>query len=244
MEVEICSQPLYESGSLGNVTGGLLRPGGLDLTRQMVKLCDLPHTATILDVGSGSGCTVELLREDGHHAIGMDRSNVLIKQGKARRPDLPLSCALGSSLPISSGVVDAIITECSISAMTALNTLLAEFRRVLCPAGRLAISDLYFRNPQKSPDLKFLPACCGLGEIRTQADLEESLLAHGFRVLVWEDHSDKLKYLVAQLIFSHDSMENFWKQSEPDSDPREIQTALRKAELGYFLLVAEKDPIV
>jgi hypothetical protein len=49
-----------------------------------------------------------------------------------------------------------------------------------------------------------------------------------------------LKYLAAQMILSHGSMREFWGHSEPDADPLDIQIAIGKAKLGYYLLVAGK----
>jgi SAM-dependent methyltransferase len=240
MVIRTTSQPMYENGLLSQVTGGPLHPGGQDLTARLITLCDLPAGAIVLDVGSGTGLTIGMLLDDGFNAMGVDRSEMLLRSGKVARPDLPLICSLGDVLAVANEHVDAVISECSLSAIANLEPMLSEFCRVLRPAGCLAISDLYLRNPRGLPALRALPLSCGLHEAMTKADLVSKLQKNKFRLLTWEDHSDTLKYLAAQMILSHGSMADFWRQSEPTVDPMEIQQALQKVELGYYLLVAEK----
>ena len=53
--------------------------------------------------------------------------------------------------------MQAVLAECSLAAMAHLEETLAEFRRVLVPAGRLALSDVYVRSPQGLPALRSIP---------------------------------------------------------------------------------------
>jgi len=232
-------QPMYENSSLSQITGGPLRPGGLDLTARLLELCELPCGARILDVGCGTGSTVEELRATGsYHAFGIDRSELLLQTGMILHPNLPLTCGWGKALPVANSVMDAVIAECSLSAMTNLEDVLAEFQRVLRPNGRLALSDVYARNPDGIPVLRTLPLSCGLRDTLTQTELTTRLQMHGFEILVWEDHSETLKYLAAQMILAHGSMSEFWSKSEPAADPLDLQIAISKAKLGYTILVA------
>jgi ubiquinone/menaquinone biosynthesis C-methylase UbiE len=235
-------QPMYENGSLSKATGDkTLRPGGFDLTDRLLTLCELSADSRIVDVGCGTGGTVEYLLDSGFaHAIGIDRSELLLQTGICRRPDLPLACAWSKSLPIASGCADAILTECSFSAMAGLDGALTEFHRVLRSGGRLALSDIYARNAEGLPALYSLPLSCGLRHAATREQLTENLQAHGFEIAVWEDHSEMLKQLVGQMILAHGSMREFWSQSEPGADPMALQSAVREAKLGYHLLVAQK----
>ncbi len=233
---------MYENGSLSKATGDkTLRPGGFDLTDRLLTLCELSADSRIVDVGCGTGGTVEYLRDSGFaHAIGIDRSELLLQTGICRRPDLPLACAWSKSLPMASGHADAILAECSFSAMAGLDGALTEFHRVLRSGGRLALSDIYARNAEGLPALHSLPLSCGLRHAVTREQLTENLQAHGFEIAVWEDHSEMLKQLVGQMILAHGSMREFWSQSEPGTDPMELQIAVGKAKLGYHLLVAQK----
>jgi arsenite methyltransferase len=237
---ESTSQPMYENGSLCQVTGGPLRPGGFELTNRLISLCELPAHATMLDVGCGSGWTVHLLRGYGFNSIGVDRSEMLLKTGKDHHSDLSLACSIGNLLPIESGNVNAVLSECSLSAISSLEPLLAEFWRVLRSGGRLAVSDIYVRNPQGLPALRSLPLTSGLRTAAPQDEILARLKEHKFSLLVWEDHSEALKYIAAQMILSRGSMTDFWRDSEPSANPQEIQVAIKRAMLGYYLMIAEK----
>jgi len=102
------------------------------------------------------------------------------------------------------------------------------------------LSDIYARNADGVPALHTLPLSCGLRNALTREQLTENFQKRGFEIMVWEDHSEVLKQLVGQMILSHGSMNEFWSQSEPEVDPMELQLAVRKAKLGYCLLVAQK----
>lgn len=134
----------------------------------------------------------------------------------------------------------AVLAECSLSAMTSMEDVLAEFRRVLRPGGWLALSDLYARDPDGIPSLRALPQSCVVRDAILQSELTERLKEHGFDVLVWEDHSETLKYLVSQITLTHGSMNRFWGHSDPAADPMDIQIAISKANLGYYLCIAKK----
>jgi len=241
MNASVSGQPMYENGYLCQATGGPLRPGGLDLTKRILEMSELSAGDIVLDVGCGTGYTVRHLIDDHSvYAIGVDRSELLLQTGVTNDPRLPLVCAWGRSLPVMSGQVDAILSECSLSAMSDMDNVLAEFWRVLRPGGRLVLSDIYVRNPQGIPDLRALPFYCGLRAVIGLDELLSHLQNHRFDVLTWEDHSEMLKYLTGQIILAHGSMSEFWSRTEPAADLMDIQIAISKAKLGYYLLIAQK----
>ena len=240
MDIVTRSQPMYENGLLGKATGGILHPGGLDLTKQLLRMCNLLPHACILDVGCGIGSTVEHLLGADRQVVGIDRSGLLLQQGVARHPGLPLACGRVKFLPLASNWLDAVLAECSLSAMSDIEDALAEFRRVLHVGGCLALSDIYARDSRGIPALRMLTLTCGLRDVLTEDELASKLQAHGFEIIVWEDHSESLKYLAAQLILTYGSLNEFWKSSEPGGPSANIQAAVQQAKLGYYLLVAKR----
>jgi arsenite methyltransferase len=233
---------VYEQDAIRCVTGEAIRPGGLALTERALTFLSPPAGARVLDVGCGAGATVDYL-SDGHGlvALGLDPSGLLTRSGRGRSPALPLLRGRGEHLPIADGAIDVILAECSLSVMADVGLALAEFRRVLRGGGTIVVSDVYARNPARIPALRQLPVACCLRGAESRQGITGRLQAHGFRILLWEDHSDALKQLAARIIMAHGSMAQFWCQATGGhADPSHIQHAIAQSRPGYFLLIAEK----
>ena len=148
----------------------------MDLTDRMLALCELSAGDKVLDVGCGTGSTVRYMIETYPvHAVGIDRSELLLQTGISNHPELLLACAWGKDLPVASGQMAAVLAECSLSAMSNPEVALDEFQRVLRQGGRLALSDVYARNPEGIPSLRAFPLSCGVRDALSKDDLLEHL---------------------------------------------------------------------
>jgi SAM-dependent methyltransferase len=224
---------LYEQDALLRAAGDTIRPGQLTLTRQLIEACDLPRGASVLDIGCGIGATVDYL-SDEFHAFGVDVSSKLLHLGRQRFPSRMLLRASGESLPVADQSLDAVLMECSLSVMLDTDCAIRECWRVLKPGGKLAISDLYVRNPAGVENLRRLTfGSCVRGAL-TKEDLLSRL--GGFDLMLWEDHTQALKAFTAQLIFTYGSFEQFWCSSACASP----SLAITQAKPGYCLLIAQR----
>jgi len=203
---------MYETGTLRDVTGTAIRPGGLTLTDRALDHCSFIAGARLLDVGCGVGGSVEHLRVNyGFDARGVDISPALISEGLGRNPALPLSIAEAKELPFAEESQDGILCECVLSLLTEPFRALAEFRRLLRSGGYLILSDMYNRDPATGQP-------------------EVWLSENGFTMILREDHTPLLRELAARLILANGSLEGLCCRA-PGSGGKP----------GYYLQVARKD---
>ncbi len=222
----------YESGQF--TEDEPLRPGGPQLTAQAISYCNLRQGARVLDLGCGCGASVEYLRKLGLRAVGIDfhvrtpNSSLFVAQSEA------------ACMPIASESMDAVLAECSLSLMDKREEVLAECSRVLTKNGRLAITDMYSRNPAAVPGLRALPNASVSGMI-VREELEAELEGHGFLVERWEDHSQVLKQLLFRALMKGETLDQLWTgDGIGKEEAQRISEAVRSARPGYFLLVARK----
>jgi ubiquinone/menaquinone biosynthesis C-methylase UbiE len=236
------SHGLYESPALQAVTGPALRPGGLELTQRALSFCGLPPGARVADIGCGTGVTVHYLRRHCRlKAIGLDRSSGMLSQARRRNPGLPLVQGIATRLPFGDGRLSAVMCECVLSLIEDTDAAWSEVYRVLAPSGFLVVADIYARVPDKTGILKTIPGTCCLKGAQTRDELVSRLHHSGFTLLVWDDHSEALKRLAAQLVFACGSLQALWGTTDACASVNEYPSAIRRTRPGYFLAVARKE---
>jgi len=231
---DVYAQPVWET-----IGGDVLRPGGLALTERALGLCRIAPGARLLDAGCGPGASAALAARLGYASVGLDQSAFLLRQARDRHGTLALLRAAAERLPLASATIDAVLAECSLSVVSERGEVLGEFYRVLKPGGVLAVSDVYARNPDGLPALRRLPIDACLSGALSEQQIRDMLRAHGFRLITWEDHSETLKAMAARMAATCGGVAGLCEQTA-QVDPFDLQLALARARLGYFLLVATK----
>lgn len=113
-------------------------------------LGDLPPGAAVLDFGCGTGDVARRLFELGHRVTGADLSEAMIAVCRDRYSGTALEfvrVAGVGPLPFAAASFDAVIASSVLEYVRELEPLLAEFRRVLRPGGRLVVTVPDMRDP-------------------------------------------------------------------------------------------------
>jgi arsenite methyltransferase len=232
---------LYEQSPLLEVAGETIRPGGLALTDRALEFCLLPAGSRVLDVGCGPAASIEHLRATHRlNAIGLDLSEMVLRTGRRRASSLRLVQSPGECVPFAAGQFAAVLTECSLSVMRDSDRAVAEFWRVLRSGGYLIVSDIYARHPAGVDAVHCLPLDSCLSGAISEAEIIHRVESAGFKVELWEDHTQALNAFVAQLIWSNGSLRQFWCRATSRADTTDIQTAITRSRPGYYLLIAQK----
>jgi ubiquinone/menaquinone biosynthesis C-methylase UbiE len=96
-----------------------------------------------LDAACGTGRFAEFLARRGHRVIGVDSSADMLAYARRRVPGAEFHVADLDRLPLPDDSVDVIVCALALEHVPSLDPVLAEFARVLRPAGDLVISDVH-----------------------------------------------------------------------------------------------------
>ncbi len=134
-----------------------------------ITLASLQPGQTVLDLGSGAGLdcffAAKKVGETGH-VIGVDMTPEMIERARSRAERLNIRNVefrqgFLEALPVESGTVDVIISNCVINLSPDKSKVFAEAFRVLKPGGKLAVSDIVTDGPLPASIKQSLSAWAG-----------------------------------------------------------------------------------
>lgn len=218
--------------ALGTVLDGPLHPGGEEATEQLLDRVGVEGGARVLDVGCGAGESVARARERGARAIGLDRA----PGSEGIRGEM-------TRLPIRAGSVDVVLAECTLCLAVDRSLTRSEFRRVLAPDGRLALSDVVVEGDLPELPGPVVEALC-LARGRSRTELVEGLDAAGFAVEDVRDHREDLLDMRDRLAdrVDYEGLLGRLGDDELLGAVSELERAVEAGRVGYVSLVAEPRP--
>jgi len=205
-ELKRCCGRLYESDFAKLLLGDSFHPGGLKLTERLGSLMQLTAGVRVLDVACGTGASALFLaRRFGCQVIGIDlsRQNVLRATEAAAAQGLSDQVKFQHSdaeqMAFSDGTFEAVICECAFCTFPDKNAAAHEFARVLCPGGRIGLSDLT-RDQELVEQLKGLLAWIAcIADAQPVQAYVECLRSAGFDRYEVEPHHEALIEMADQI---------------------------------------------
>jgi len=134
-----------------------------------ITLASLQPGQTVLDLGSGAGLdcffAAKKVGETGH-VIGVDMTPEMLERARGSAKRLSISNVefrqgYIEDLPVESGTVDVIISNCVINLSPDKLKVFAETFRALKPGGKLAVSDIVTEGELPEPIRNSLSAWAG-----------------------------------------------------------------------------------
>jgi arsenite methyltransferase len=158
----------------------------------------------VLDLGSGAGIDLLLAAKKvgaGGRVIGVDMTDEMIARARenaaaAGLRNVEVRRGIIEDLPVESGSVDWVISNCVINLSPEKDRVFAEIARVLRPGGAMLVSDIVAEDlPPEVRESRHLYSSCVAGAISEKAYLE-GLRAAG---LVDVEVRDRLVYDAAHI---------------------------------------------
>ncbi|MBI3014499.1 MAG: arsenite methyltransferase [Candidatus Tectomicrobia bacterium] len=135
-------------------------------------IAEIQEGDRVLDLGSGGGIDVFLAAEKvgaSGHVIGVDMTPEMVElarsnAGKLAAANVEFRLGEIENLPVESGTIDVILSNCVINLSPEKEKVFAEAFRVLKPGGKIIISDVVSRQelpPQVRDSLAEWARCAG-----------------------------------------------------------------------------------
>lgn len=254
-ELKACCAAVYESDWARLLLGDSFHPGGLALSEHLAFLAGLSSDTRVLDVAAGTGSTALFLAERfGCRVVGLEYGRELVSRANnaaaAAGQSHWVSFQQGDAekLPFDDGSFDVILCECAYCTFPNKETAASEFARVLCPGGRLALSDLTRSGPLPSELDGLLAWISCIADAQPVESYLSYLKSAGLEIDLVENHDQALHQTVDDIrgkLLGAELLLKLKKVDLPGADfrvarrmARVASEAVRQGKLGYSLFIA------
>jgi SAM-dependent methyltransferase len=215
----------YENAFFNSTVWQAMRPGGLELTKEILKIINPKPNWSILDVACGLGATLQLLTEQFKcQTYGLDLSAKILKKARAsflRGEDTRFTefiCADSEFLPLREELFDAVVCECSLSLFPNKQRALSEMVRTLKAGGKLVLTDVTIKDQAVKDTNGAIGWCMCVAGAETLEGYISLLEGSGVKVLYYRDASEVYE----------------WGTADPE------QRRLLEGKIGYGVMIGVK----
>lgn len=198
--------------------------GGLNLVNEIIEMYEADEDIKVLDVGCGSGYSVNYLCEKGFDATGIDFSEEIINLGKERYKGININTMDANNLDFPENYFDLILFECSLSVMQNPEKILESCRKLLKKNGLILLSDFFFKQTNIYDETYTINYWNKLF-----ADLN-------FQVINFQDKSKEWKNYLGMVLWEYGELSGLLRGNQNNK----INNDIFKKETGYFLVILKK----
>ena len=198
--------------------------GGLNLVSDIMKMYKTDQDIKILDVGCGSGYSVNCLSEMGLDATGIDFSEEIINLGKERYKNINIKVMDANNLNFPENYFDLILFECSLSVMKNPKKILSSCKKLLKKDGIILLSDFFFQKTDIDEDIYTL-------------NYWNNLFSNlNLQTIIFQDKSKEWKNYLGMVLWEHGELSGLLRGNQNCN----INKDIFKKETGYFLVILKK----
>ena len=199
-QIKACCASAYASPAARWLLGDSFHPGGAQLTARLTRALQVGPGQLMADVASGPGTSaLRVARDTGCDVVGVDLSVESVASATRAADAAGLSQRVSfvqgdaEALPLADESVDGVLCECALCTFPDKRAAAREFRRVLRPGARLAISDITASADELPPDLLSLQAWVAcIADARPLEEIATLLEGVGLVVETTERHDHAL----------------------------------------------------
>lgn len=215
------------------VLDGPLHPGGGDATEALLDRASVRNETRLLDVGCGAGDALDLARERGAQAVGLDRQPT---ETGTVRGDL-------TALPFRAHSFDVVLGECVLCLSPDLGRTLDDIVRTLKPGGRLAFSDVTVAGAPPELPAPIDELCC-LDGSRERTHICQQIEGAGFEIDNVRTHREDLLAMRDRLLERLDVERLVDALGDRGTQLRDgankLEAAVESGRIGYVSIVATR----
>jgi SAM-dependent methyltransferase len=142
-----------------------------------------PGNGTLLEIGSGKGRMLQLLRQEGHDAQGVEINESMIQESRRLYGELPIRKVDGTGLPFPDRAFSTVVSLDVFEHIPDTDAHLREVKRVLQPAGAYLLqtpnkwTNVVFETIRWRSFTAFRVDHCSLHSYR---EIKQRFARHGF----------------------------------------------------------------